>query len=88
MRCGVPVICSNTSAFPEITGDDEIMCNPLDHEEITKKIINLLKNNNYYQKKIEDGLKRSKLFSYKKMHENIINLYKEEYKKKMKSNVF
>ena len=88
MRCGVPIICSNTSAFPEIAGDDEIMCNPLDHEEITKKIINLFKDNNYYQKKIEDGLKRSKLFSYKKMHENIINLYKEEYKKKMQSNVF
>ena len=39
MRCGVPIICSNTSAFPEITGDDEIMCNPLDHEEITKKLL-------------------------------------------------
>jgi len=38
MRCGVPIIFSNTSAFPEIAGDDEIMCDPLDDSEITNKI--------------------------------------------------
>jgi len=82
MRCGVPIICSNTSSMPEIVGDEEIMCNPLDDKEITKKIIKLLNDKIYYQKKINDGLKRSKLFNYEEMHKKIINLYLEEIKKK------
>ena len=82
MRCGVPIICSNTSAFPEIAGDKEIMCDPLNDEEITNKILKLLNDNEFYIKKISDGINRSKLFSYQKMHEKIINLYKEEYLKK------
>jgi glycosyltransferase involved in cell wall biosynthesis len=82
MRCGVPIICSNTSAFPEIAGDDEIMCDPLDDSEITNKILKLFNDSNYYNKKIEDGLNRSKLFSYTEMHEKIINLYREELLKK------
>ena len=64
-------------------GDKEIMCDPLNDEEITNKIVKLLNDNQFYLKKIEDGLNRSKLFSYEKMHEEIINLYEDEYLKKM-----
>ena len=82
MRCGVPIITSNTSAFPEIAGDEEIMCDPLDDTMITMKVKKLFNDKDYYDKKIRDGLNRSKLFSYEKMHQNIIELYKSEYLKK------
>ncbi len=82
MRCGVPIITSNTSAFPEIAGDEEIMCDPLDDTMITMKVKKLFNDKDYYDKKIRDGLNRSKLFSYEKMHQKIIELYKSEYLKK------
>ena len=83
MRCGVPIITSNTSAFPEIAGDEEIMCDPLDDTMITMKVKKLFNDKDYYDKKIRDGLNRSKLFSYEKMHQKIIELYKSEYLKKI-----
>ena len=39
MRCGIPVVCSNTSSFPEIAGNGALMCNPTDDIEITKNIL-------------------------------------------------
>ena len=37
MRCGIPVVCSNTSSFPEIAGNAALMCNPTDDYRINKK---------------------------------------------------
>ena len=41
MSCGIPVVCSNTSSFPEIAGNAALMCNPTDTIEITKNILKL-----------------------------------------------
>ncbi|MBC7813984.1 MAG: glycosyltransferase family 4 protein, partial [Burkholderiales bacterium] len=35
MGCGTPVICSNTSSLPELTGDAALLVDPLDVREIT-----------------------------------------------------
>lgn len=83
MRCGIPVICSNSSAFPEIAGNAGIMCEPLNDQEITKNIIKLFTDKEFYKKKTEEGLSRSKLFNYDQMHQKIINIYKDELSKKL-----
>lgn len=82
MRCGIPIICSNTSAFPEIAGDAGIMCDPLDHHQITENVVKLFTDKIFYNVQVEKGLKRSKLFNYTSMHEKIINLYSNEISKK------
>ena len=82
MRCGIPVVCSNTSSFPEIAGNAALMCNPTDTIEITKNILKLFENREFYKKKVDEGFARVKLFDYEKMHQKIINLYEEEIAKK------
>ena len=83
MRCGIPVVCSNTSSFPEIAGNAALMCDPTDDLEITKNILKLFENKEFYKKKVDEGSARAKLFDYEKMHQKIINLYKEELAKKV-----
>ena len=82
MRCGIPIVCSNTSTFPEILKDAALMCNPYDDKEMTKNILKLFENKDFYKKKVDEGLARAKLFDYEKMHHKIINLYEEELSKK------
>jgi glycosyltransferase involved in cell wall biosynthesis len=38
MRCGTPVICSNTSSLPEIAGDAALLVDPLDADAIAEAI--------------------------------------------------
>ena len=87
MRTGIPVVTSNTASIPEIVGKEGLTCDPTDDTQITKNIINLLTDKKFYQKKINDGLIRSKLFDYDKMHKNIINIYKEELLKKYQNQI-
>lgn len=47
MSCGTPVICPNTSCFPEIVEDLDVMVNPTDVTGIEKKILKILGNNVY-----------------------------------------
>jgi len=83
MRCGIPVVCSNTSTFPETTGDAALMCNPTDDAEMTKNILKLFENKDFYKKKVDEGMARAKLFNHEDMHKKIIRLYEEELSKKI-----
>ena len=82
MRCGIPVVCSNTSSVPEIVKDAALTCDPYDDKEMTKNILKLFENKEFYKKKVDEGLARAKLFDYEKMHQKIIDLYEEELSKK------
>ena len=84
MRTGIPVVTSNTSSIPEIVGEEGITCDPTNDEQMTQSIIKLLINKEFYRKKINDGLIRSKLFDYDRMHKSIISIYKDELSKKVK----
>lgn len=42
MSCSIPVICPNTSCFPEVIGDIPVGVNPMDIEEIEDKLHKLL----------------------------------------------
>lgn len=80
MACGTPVITSNTSSMPEIGGRDAIQINPESPEEITEKMLLLEKDDFFYQKQEEYGIRRAKLFSWKKTAEQLLNIYKEVYR--------
>jgi len=65
MACGVPVITSNISSLPEITGDAALLVNPLDPKEITKAILRLLYDEQLYLRLIQNGLNKPQRFSWK-----------------------
>ncbi len=79
MRCGVPVITSNTSSMPEVSGDAAYIVDPYKPEEITNGINELLTNEKLRHQLIEKGYKQSAKFSWENMAKNVLKLYEEVY---------
>ena len=79
MRCGAPVISSNTSSMPEVAGGAAHIVDPFNPSEIAKGILKIISDNNYKKSLIEKGLVQSAKFSWKKMAENVLELYQEIY---------
>ena len=77
MACGTPVITSNTSSMPEIAGHEAILINPGNSDEIADMMLQLERDEVFYQKQKEIGIKRAKLFSWRKTAEQLLMLYKE-----------
>lgn len=77
MACSVPVITSNTSSMPEVSGGAAHIVDPYKPEEITEGMIKILNDEIYAKDLCEKGLKRSKMFSWKNMAKEVLELYNE-----------
>ena len=77
MACGTPVIAGNTSAMPEIAGEGALLTDPLDENDIARKILLLEEDDTFYQQQVDYGLERVKLFSWRKSAEALLKIYKE-----------
>ncbi len=77
MACGVPVITSNTSSMPEVSGGAAHIIDPFKPEEITEGIIKILNDESYCEELKKKGLSRSKMFSWKNMAKEVLGLYNE-----------
>ena len=71
-----PVITSNTTSLLEIAGDGAYLINPEDEGEITKAILELVKDSSLREKLIGEGKKRLKDFSWEKTTDETIKIYK------------
>mgnify|MGYP003968414625 CR=1 FL=1 len=78
MSCGTPVVCSNNSSITEVAGDAALTCDYNDIKTFTNNILKLLSNKQLQQKKINQGIIQSKLFSINKFHNNLMQIYKNE----------
>jgi glycosyltransferase involved in cell wall biosynthesis len=76
MKCGVPVIASNTSSMPEVAGDAAIFVNPFDVESIATAILSSLENETARLAYIQKGLKRAEQFTWNNNANETIQLYK------------
>ncbi len=78
MRCGVPVITSNTSSMPEVSGGAALIIDPFKPAEITEAMVKLINNKDGIREKlIAQGFEQSKKFSWAAMAQDVLNLYKE-----------
>ena len=77
MACGVPVITSNTSSMPEVSGDAGFLVDPFKPEEITSAMIKILSDNTLKNQLISRGLLQSSKFSWRAMAENVLTIYQE-----------
>jgi glycosyltransferase involved in cell wall biosynthesis len=75
MSCNVPVITSNTSSMPEVSGGAAHIINPFNPEEITQGLIEILQNETYRKSLCDKGLERSKQFSWNNMARDYLKLY-------------
>lgn len=81
MQCGTPVITSNTSSLPEITGEGGIMVDPLNVEDLAEKITLLVSDDHLRQENIRYNLSRCQLFSWEKCAQQTAEAYEEVFNK-------
>ncbi len=75
MACGVPVIASNTSSFPEIVGDAGILVNPYDSNELKEAIKHVLEDSQMSRNLSERGVNRAKLYTWGKCAKETVSVY-------------
>lgn len=80
MSCATPVICPNTSCFPEIVEELDVTVSPTDVEAIEEKILKILKNNIYSKDLSNKCYEKSLKYSW---HETA-KVYYEVFKKMVK----
>ena len=72
---GCPVVASNIGSLKEVGGDAVLYFDPNDLGDMVEKIYMVLKSENLSKELIEKGRKRVKLFSWKKMAEQTMEVY-------------
>jgi glycosyltransferase involved in cell wall biosynthesis len=65
MRCGVPVIASNTSCIPEIAGDGALLVDTSDAEELASAMGRVLADESLRAELVQRGKQRSAWFSWR-----------------------
>jgi glycosyltransferase involved in cell wall biosynthesis len=76
MVCGIPVVCSNVSALPEVVGDAALLVSPQEVQEWTVAMWRVLRDNELRDEMREKGLKRSKCFSVEKTARQTLEVYR------------
>ena len=78
MASGCPVLCSDIPVFHEIYADSAIYFNPYDVQDIVSKINQVLRfDESILRNKVTLGKERAKQFSWRKMAEETIRVYKD-----------
>jgi len=72
--CGVPVICSNTTALAEIGVGAAALVSPYDYKKIAEKMTEILTNERLSDDFAYKGLQKSNDFSWKKCSEKILKV--------------
>lgn len=77
MACGIPVVASNVSSIPEVTGEAAAFVDPLDSQSITNGLKAVLLDADFREKLIQKGLERSRNFSWEKTARKTLRIYEE-----------
>jgi glycosyltransferase involved in cell wall biosynthesis len=75
MASGCPVLCSNTSSMPEVSGDAAEYFNPYDIENIATAMENVLYSKERSQEMVQRGQERAKMFSLDQCAAKIRDIY-------------
>ncbi len=74
MSCGVPVICSNASALPEVAGDAALVFDLMDMQQLTQHMETIVSDMSLRNQLIQKGLERRKLFSWDRAAKEIYEI--------------
>jgi glycosyltransferase involved in cell wall biosynthesis len=66
MACGTPVISSNRSSLPEVTGDAALLIDPTNGSALANAMQQVAQDSLLAQQLSAAGLKRAQRFSWKK----------------------
>jgi len=75
MACACPVITSNISSLPEVTGKAGIMVDPYDIDSLAQAMRRVLTSSELRDSMIRRGLEQAKRFSWEKTAEQTLEVY-------------
>ncbi len=73
--CGCPLLCSNTSSFPEVVGDAGVMFDPYDRDAMAESILNVLSDADLRQRMSDRGLARARRFNWDRTAQRTREVY-------------
>lgn len=76
MKCGTPVVVSDTSSLPEIAGDAGLRVSPMNIVQIANTVYNVLVNKRIRREMTKAGLEQVKKFSWEKAAGETLEVYK------------
>lgn len=77
MACGTPVITSDTSAIPEVTGRGAILIDPKDENAIANALLKLEQDSACQTEQRNYGFERVKQFSWQKTAQQVLDIYQQ-----------
>ena len=77
MACGVPVIASNTSSFPEIVGEAGILLDPTNEADWVDALELLFRDDTKRQELSQRSLEQAKLFDWQRVAEETSSVYRK-----------
>jgi glycosyltransferase involved in cell wall biosynthesis len=75
MAAGLPIVCSNRSAMPEVVGDAGLLVDPTDTAQAAEAIWRLLQNKQLAHHYSEQGVKRARLFPWARTGKTTLEAY-------------
>ena len=75
MACGIPVITSEKSSMPEVSGEAGLLVDPQDYMQISKWMELLYSDSDFREEKSKASLKQSQNFSWDKCVRETIEVY-------------
>jgi len=77
MACGTPVVCSNASSLPEVTGDAALSFNPKDAGELAEKMLKVLGSEKTAASLKQKGIRRAKQFTWENAARQVLKAYEK-----------
>ncbi len=74
MRCGIPVITSNTSSLPEVAGDAALLVDPRDTRTIADAIARVIGDETLRAELIARGYQQADTFTWKRAAEQTLDV--------------
>ena len=80
-KAETPVICSDTTSLPEVSGDAALRCDPMDTHAMASLMIRIHEDKNLRKALVEKGKERNSYFTWHRaaetMHRSFDNVYKK-----------
>ena len=76
MACGIPVVCANSGALPEIVGEAALTANPMDVDALALFSMKALTDSSTRNQMVKSGLERAKAFTWEKAFKDTLKVYK------------
>ncbi len=79
MACGTPVVTSNVSSLPEVTGGAALLVDPLDQGSIESALLTITQDQSLRKRLREQGIEQAKKFTWQAAAEKTLQLYQESF---------